>query len=195
MLLPKSSDEIEPNASQGIHLGVADAKQRDIGRAIVRISDRAMRDLRIVPGDCVSVQGSITTVAQTWTAYSEDQPEEIIRMDQFVRTNAGAAVDELVVLRKADVRDAQMVVFATERLIIDQYSVRFLKSRLSDIPLVAGDMVPRLFHGFHFTPRVAKTLPDGPVRITDASQVFFVSHEMTATPVTAAQTRRCSLFC
>ncbi|MEM4679603.1 MAG: hypothetical protein QXL98_01550, partial [Thermofilaceae archaeon] len=50
-------------------LRVAEAKQRDVGRGIVRIDRSIMLKLGIEPGDAVEITGKKTTVAIAWPAY------------------------------------------------------------------------------------------------------------------------------
>jgi len=85
-------------------LRVADARQRDVGHGKVRIDNETMQKLAITAGDFVEIHGKKMTVAVAWPAYAEDQGEEIVRMDGLIRRNAGVALNEYVVLKKADVK-------------------------------------------------------------------------------------------
>jgi transitional endoplasmic reticulum ATPase len=72
-----------------IKLKVASAYQRDVGRGIVRIDRKAMRELGVQPGDIVEIIGTKNTAAVVWPAYPEDEGLGIIRMDGTIRKNAG----------------------------------------------------------------------------------------------------------
>ena len=72
----------------------------------------------------------------------EDQGQEIVRMDGLIRKNAGVALNEYVNVRKADVKDAQGIVFAPTdvRPSVDQKFASFVKGRFMDMPFIEGDM-------------------------------------------------------
>ena len=63
-------------------------------------------------------------------------------MDGLIRRNAGVALNEYVSVRKADVKDAQAIVFAPTdvRLSVDEEFVSFVKRRFMDMPFIEGDM-------------------------------------------------------
>ena len=66
-------------------LRVAEAKQRDVGRSIVRIDGDTMKQLNIRTGDIVAITGKRTTAAISWPAFPEDKGRGIIRMDGRLR--------------------------------------------------------------------------------------------------------------
>src|SRR5512136_260877 len=99
-------------AGKDIQLRVADARQRDVGHGKVRMDNGTMQELGITAGDFVEIHGKKMTVAIAWPAYAEDQGQDIIRMDGLLRRNGGVALNEYVAVRKADVKDAQSIVFA-----------------------------------------------------------------------------------
>src|SRR3989449_9009983 len=121
---------------------VADAKQRDVGHGKVRIDNETMQTLNITAGDFIEIHGKRTTVAIAWPAYAEDQGQEIVRMDGLLRRNAGVALNEYVTIQKAEVKDAQTIVFAPTdvRLSVDEEFWGFVKRRFMDMPFMEGDM-------------------------------------------------------
>ncbi len=149
-------------------LRVGDARQRDVGRGIARIDQKAMQKLGISAGDVVEIVGKRNTAAIAWPAYSEDQDKGIIRIDGFTRKNAGVAINEYVVIRSGKVANATNVVLAPVdmRLNVDEDFTNFVKNRLMERTLVEGDttLVMMLGHAIPFT--VSKARPHGIVRIT-----------------------------
>ena len=149
-------------------LRVGDARQRDVGRGIARIDQKAMQKLGISAGDVVEIVGKRNTAAIAWPAYSEDQDRGIIRIDGFTRKNAGVAMNEYVVIRPGKVANATNVVLAPVdmRLNVDEDFTNFVKNRLMERTLVEGDttLVMMLGHAIPFT--VTKIRPHGIVRIT-----------------------------
>src|SRR3989304_9714442 len=93
-------------------LRVADARQRDVGHGKVRIDNDTMQKLGITAGDFVEIHGKKMTVAVAWPADAEDQGEAITRMDGLIRRNTGVTLNEYVVLKNADAKEAQAIGFA-----------------------------------------------------------------------------------
>jgi len=158
-------------------LRVADSRQRDVGHGKVRIDNETMQKLAITAGDFVEIHGKKMTVAVAWPAYAEDQGEEIVRMDGLIRRNAGVALNEYVVLKKADVKDAQAIIFAPTdvRLSVDEEFVSFVKRRFMDMPFVEGDMTLLSIFGSAVPLVVTRTRPHGPVKILETSHVQVLS--------------------
>ena len=156
---------------------VADARQRDVGHGKVRIDNETMQKLMITAGDFIEIHGKKMTVAVAWPAYAEDQGEEIVRMDGLIRRNAGVALNEYVVLKKADVKDAQAIIFAPTdvRLSVDEEFVSFVKRRFMDMPFVEGDMTLLSIFGSAVPLVVTRTRPHGPVKILETSHVQVLS--------------------
>ena len=164
-------------SSREASLRVADARQRDVGHGKVRIDNDTMQKLGITAGDFVEIHGKKMTVAVAWPAYAEDQGQEIIRMDGLIRRNAGVALNEYVNVKKADVKDAQAIVFAPTdvRLSVDEEFVSFVKRRFMDMPFIEGDMTLLSIFGSAVPLIVTRTRPHGPVRITETAHVQVLS--------------------
>ena len=164
-------------SSREISLRVADARQRDVGHGKVRIDNDTMQKLGITAGDFVEIHGKKMTVAVAWPAYAEDQGQESVRMDGLIRRNAGVALNEYVNIRKADVKEAEAIVFAPTdvRLSVDVEFVTFVKRRFMDIPFIEGDMTLLSIFGSTVPLIVTRTRPHGPVKITETAQVQVLS--------------------
>ena len=81
-------------------LKVAAAMPKDQGRGIVRLSSQTRRALNLRSGDYVLIKGDKETVAIAWPGLQEDEAIEMIRMDGYIRTNAGAKLGEMVDVSK-----------------------------------------------------------------------------------------------
>ncbi len=164
-------------ASREIQLRVADARQRDIGHGKVRIDNETMQKLGITAGDFVEIHGKKPTVAVAWPAYTEDQGQEIVRMDGLIRRNAGVALNEYVTIRKCEVKDAQSLVFAPTdvRLSVDEEFVSFVKRRFMDMPFMEGDMTLLSIFGSAVPLVVIRARPHGPVKITESTSIQVLS--------------------
>jgi len=154
-------------------LKVAEAKQRDAGRGKARIDDEAMRALEIVAGDIISIKGKRMTAAVAWPAYQEDQDRNVIRIDGLLRKNAGVAINEYVLVAKADDKEAASVVLAPVdmRLNVDNDFKNFVKSRLLEFPLVEGDSIFVVILGSAIPFTVVRSKPNGIVKITQSTNL------------------------
>jgi transitional endoplasmic reticulum ATPase len=151
-----------------VQLKVLDSRQTDVARGIARIDPRTMQKLGVSSGDIIEFSGKKKTSAIAWPAYSEDQDPDIMRIDGVLRKNADVSINDYVVVRKAEVKNALSIVLAPVemRLNLDEDFANFVKNRLIDRTFVEGDTtsVMMLGHSVQFT--VAKMQPQGIVKMT-----------------------------
>ena len=151
-----------------VQLRVLDSRQRDVARGIARIDESTMQKLGVSSGDVIEFSGKKKTSANAQPAYSEDQDQDIMRIDGFLRKNAGVSINDYVAVRKAEVKNAMTIALAPVNIQLknDEDFANFVKNRLMDRTFVEGDMalVMMLGHSVHFT--VAKTQPQGTVKMT-----------------------------
>ncbi|NJE85672.1 AAA family ATPase [Thermococcus sp. CX2] len=160
-----------------VKLKVASAYQRDVGRGIVRIDRKAMREIGVQPGDIIEIIGTKNTAAVVWPAYPEDEGLSIIRMDGTIRKNAGVGLGDEVTVRKAEVKEAKKVIVApTEPIRFGHDFVEWLHSRLVGRPVVRGDYIKVGILGQELTFVVTATTPAGIVQITEFTD-FTVSEK------------------
>ncbi|AFN04758.1 AAA family ATPase [Pyrococcus furiosus DSM 3638] len=168
-----------------VKLKVASAYQRDVGRGIVRIDRKTMRELGISPGDVVEIIGTKNTAAIAWPAYPEDEGLGIIRMDGTIRKNAGVGLGDEVIVRKADVKEARKVVLApTEPIRFGRDFIEWLHERLIGRPVVRGDYIKVGVLGQELTFVVTTTQPAGVVQITE-----FTDFDVSERPVKEVEKR------
>jgi AAA family ATPase, CDC48 subfamily len=93
-------------------LKVAEAfSQADVGRSIARIDPACMEKLDLLDGDMIEIEGRKLT-ATTVASSQSDIGLGIIRIDGYIRKNAGTSLGEEVMVKKAQVKEAQKVVMA-----------------------------------------------------------------------------------
>ncbi|MDO5836245.1 MAG: CDC48 family AAA ATPase [Methanobacterium sp.] len=98
--------------SEDMKLKVAEAfSQADVGRSIARIDPACMEKLDLLDGDMIEIEGRKLT-ATTVASSQSDIGLGIIRIDGYIRKNAGTSLGEEVNVRKAQVKEAQKVVLA-----------------------------------------------------------------------------------
>ncbi|ASJ13632.1 CDC48 family AAA ATPase [Thermococcus radiotolerans] len=160
-----------------VKLKVASAYQRDVGRGIVRIDRKSMRDIGVQSGDIIEIIGTKNTAAVVWPAYPEDEGLGIIRMDGTIRKNSGVGLGDEVTVRKAEVKEAKKVIVApTEPIRFGHDFVEWFHSRLVGRPVVRGDYIKVGILGQELTFVVTATTPAGIVQITEFTE-FMVSEK------------------
>jgi len=123
-------------------LQVAAARQEESGQGIARMPKSALAALGITEGDVVEIVGKRSTAARAVLAYAEDEALEVIRLDGLQRGNAEVGSGDFVIVRKAESRPAQRVVFApAQKEMRLQGPTEALKRNFFAKPLVAGDIV------------------------------------------------------
>ncbi len=163
-----------------IKLTVAEAKQRDVGRKIVRISRRAMARLGVTTGDFVEIEGPQgTTIAQVWPAYPNDEDKDIIRIDGLLRSSIGVGVGDVVTIRKVSLEPAAKIILAPiEPIRFGPDFPEYVKQLLLRKPVSRGEVVVIPIFGMALKLVVVATQPSQRVYVTEATHV-----EIRAEPV------------
>ena len=78
---------------------VAEAVQEDIGKGLVRVDFKYLKELNINPGDVIEVEGKRKTFATARISYPGDVGLNFVRMDSKIRSTAEANIKEFVALR------------------------------------------------------------------------------------------------
>ena len=125
-----------------IKLKVAEAIQDDVTKGIVRVDSGYMKQIGIRSGDIVEIQGGRKTVAIVDRAYPGDMGLNIIRMDGLIRRNGKTGIGEVVIVRKANVKEAKKIIIAPakEGIVIRANPIIF-KQGLLGRAVVKGDIV------------------------------------------------------
>ncbi|OYT62004.1 MAG: AAA family ATPase, partial [Thermofilum sp. ex4484_15] len=156
-----------------VELRVAEAKQRDVGRGIVRLDKGTMRKLGISPGDIVEIRGKKSTVAIAWPAYVEDEGKGIVRMDGLLRQNAGVSLGDLVEVRKANVRPATLITLAPaeEEIRFGEDFVDYVKRQLIGRAVAKGDTLVIPVLGMALRLVVINTRPSPLVQVVESTEI------------------------
>ncbi|MEM2024339.1 MAG: hypothetical protein QXG69_06090, partial [Candidatus Caldarchaeum sp.] len=157
-----------------LRLRVAEAKQRDVGYGIARIDRSVGAEAGLSTGDIIEIRGKKLTAATVWLGYVEDEKEkDTIRIDGHIRNNAGVSLNDYVIVRKAAVKEAQLVVLAPYNTSIkaDENFTKLVKSRLIEYPVVNRNIIPVLFFGNLFTFAVVQLRPTGIAKITPKTKL------------------------
>ena len=150
---------------------VKEAARDDAGRGIARLSIEIMRDLSLVSGDVIEIQGKRKATAIVWPGFPQDTNQGILRIDGTIRSNAGTGVDERIRIRKAEVGAAKKVVIQPTQPIRlvggEQYLSRVLRGR----SVMEGQKLRVDVIGNPITLVIAKVSPKGIAIVTDETQI------------------------
>ena len=161
------------NKSREIELKVREAERQDVGHGLVRMPRHAMEALGLSTGDVVELSGKKSTAAIVWPAYPRDEEYDIIRMDGYIRQNAGVGIGDRVKVRKTTAREAEKVVFAPRSPM--QFSPEFqslLKRRLLGRAITKHDTIYIAVFGEPFPLVVTQVYPLGVVMIGNNTKVI-----------------------
>ncbi|NOZ83065.1 MAG: AAA family ATPase [Euryarchaeota archaeon] len=124
-----------------VELKVVEAMARDVGRGIARIDPVVIEELGLSSGDVVEIRGKKRTVARVWPGYPEDRGQRIIRIDGYIRRNAGVGIDDKVKVRKVEAQPARLIKLApTEELRIVG-GEGYLRQYLENMAMTKGDVI------------------------------------------------------
>ncbi|HKK70294.1 MAG TPA: CDC48 family AAA ATPase [Candidatus Krumholzibacteria bacterium] len=191
---------MSPQQTQNaIRLKVAEMRQNDVGKGIVRLGPESMRALGLERGDVVEVEGKHLTAATVVPVEQEDVGLEIVRLDGLTRHNVGVGIGEHVEIREAEWSPAARVVVApAQKGLRVAGTGEALRPTLLHRPVLSGDLVstsvfrrPRqsvgtdgyrddFFRDFFESPAfglmeirltVVSTKPRGVVRVTPETEI------------------------
>ena len=150
---------------------VKEAAHDDAGRGIARVSIEVMKNLGLVSGDVIEIQGKKKAAAIIWPGFAQDTGSAILRIDGNVRGNAGTGIDEKVRICKSDAEYAKKIVVQPTQPIRlvggEQYLLRVLRGR----PVIEGQAVRVDVIGNSITLVIAKVVPKGMVIVTDDTEI------------------------
>ena len=183
-------------------LTVAKAYPNDAGRGIARLDPHTLMVLQLVPGDIIEIEGKKSTSAKVWRADRNDWEQNIIRIDGFIRQNAGVGIGDTIKIRKADVNAAEKVVLAPPEGSPIEFKgniEEMVKRQIMKRPISKGDIIPvmsTMAHPFfgrvptgQAIPLIAiEAEPGGVVVITEKTEIKLrekpVVLEVTGTGIT-----------
>ncbi|RZN62790.1 MAG: AAA family ATPase [Methanonatronarchaeia archaeon] len=148
--------------TEKIKLRVAEAKHRDAGRGIARISSSIMQRLNLTSGDIVSIKGDSIATAVVWPGYPDDS-DSIIRIDGNIRNNANTSIGETVSVGKIEAEKAKKVVLAPTESMRVKVSSGGIRKILEGRPISKGQKIRIEFFGRPIHYQITSTTPTGTV--------------------------------
>ncbi len=165
-----------------IQLTVVKAYPKDAGRGMARLDPYVLQTLQLSPGDIIEIEGRRVTGAKVWRADRQDWGQETIRIDSYVRQNAGSGIGERVKIRRVPVKDAERVVFAPPQGSEVQFgsdAETIVKQQTFKRPILLGDIIPILttpspFGGQMLPLIVTETIPEGMVLVDKQTEIVLL---------------------
>ncbi|AAM06890.1 TPA: CDC48 family AAA ATPase [Methanosarcina acetivorans] len=133
-----------------IQLKVEKAYPIDLGRGIIRLDPAALLKLQLSPGDIVEIRGKKKTTAKVWRADRQDWEQGIVRIDNFIRQNAGVSIGEKVTIKKVEAPEAKKLILALPEsmtqggpeLQFGEHANEIIKRHILKRPVFKGDIIP-----------------------------------------------------
>jgi transitional endoplasmic reticulum ATPase len=133
-----------------IQLKVEKAYPIDLGRGIIRLDHTTLLKLQLSPGDIVEIRGKKKTTAKVWRADRQDWDQGLVRIDNFIRQNAGVSIGEKVTIRKVEAPEAKKLVLALPEsmtqggpeLQFGEHANEIIKRHILKRPVFRGDIIP-----------------------------------------------------
>jgi len=153
-------------AESSVQVRVEGARKRDAGRGIARLPRGVQRELGVLSGDPVVIDGDGLTVAKVWPG---DDDGAVVRIDADTRASIGANIGDRVRVRTASVEDAAAVRLQPADAHTDGAATpEVIGRKLVDRLVRAGKRIRVEGYGAYV---VTGTDPAGSVRITEATDV------------------------
>jgi len=95
-----------------------------------------------LPGDVVEISGKRRTVALVWPGYAEDYGKGLIRIDGYIRNNAGVSIDEKVTVMKIEAKKAVKVTLTPTEPLRIMGAEEYLRHLLEGRVVTRGDLIP-----------------------------------------------------
>ncbi len=126
-----------------ISLRVQKAKERDIGKNIIRIDPKTMEELGIKTGDVIAIKGKKESAGIAWPSYPQDQGLGIVRFDSRLRKNTGTSIDDTIEIEKINASTAQNVVLSPVSMKFkpNPKFETFVRRKLINLPVTLDDII------------------------------------------------------
>ena len=166
-----------------VELKVAEARQRDVGRGIVRLDEKSRTTLDVSTGDFVEIEGKQRALGIVWPAYPEDEGLGLVRIDGTLRQNAGLTLGDVMVVRRAKVEPASEVILSPTELIRTSPEFGdYVKYEILGRPLSRGNIIHLPILGRALRLVVTRVAPATTVVVTENTNV-----KITTEPVSEGE--------
>lgn len=157
---------VAESAGGALQLRVSEALSKDVGRGFARLGPEDLARLHATTGDILEVNGKRRTFCRAMIAYKPERGQSRVQLDGITRGNAGAGLDDLVAVRRAECPPAQQVVLAPLDATPSDRDLRYVGGLLDGLPVTEGDRIRAALFGSHAAGfKVLKASPASPALI------------------------------
>ena len=157
-----------------VSLKVAETNPKFVGRGMALVDPKVMEEMNLSTGDVLEISGKKKSYVLLWSSQRDDQGKKLIRIDGYTRNNIGVGIDDIVSVRKVNVKKAEQVILApTEELNIvglEDYLPELLEGRV----VTRGDMIPLNIMGRRIGFAVTSTSPTDAASLIDSNTEFII---------------------
>ena len=160
-----------------LQMRIGESKHRDVGKKRARIGPDAMDFLKVTPGDVIEISCSKSSCAVVWPADEDEKHSDVIRIDGQTRKNVGAALNDIVKIKKVSTKVAKTVVLIpiSDSVTVDKEFTDFVKNRLKGLPLSHGDEISVMILGNSMDFKINKISPKNVVKIDRSTNLNILS--------------------
>jgi transitional endoplasmic reticulum ATPase len=162
------------NNNNKVSLKVAETNPKFVGRGMALVDPKVMEEMDLSTGDVIEISGKKKSYVLLWSSQRDDQGKKLIRIDGYTRNNIGVGIDDIVSVRKVNVKKAEQVLLApTEELNIvglEDYLPELLEGRV----VTRGDMIPLNIMGRRIGFAVTSTSPTDAASLIDSNTEFII---------------------
>ena len=162
------------NNDNKVSLRVAETNPKFVGRGMALLDPKIMEEMDLSTGDVIEVSGKKKSYVLLWSSQRDDHGKRLIRIDGYTRNNIGVGIDDMVGVRKVNVKKAEQVILApTEELNIvglEDYLPELLEGRV----VTRGDIIPLNIMGRRIGFAVTSTSPTDTASLIDSNTEFII---------------------
>ncbi|MEM7622235.1 MAG: CDC48 family AAA ATPase [Planctomycetota bacterium] len=126
---------------------VAEAQKRDAGRGIVRLDPGDMTAMGATIGSFVRITGKRSTLCKAMPQFKEQRGQGRVQLDGVARENAGAGIDDPVVVEQASPPTAASVTIAPRNVRVTDRDLAYIGGLLDGLAVRKGDAVRATLFG------------------------------------------------
>jgi transitional endoplasmic reticulum ATPase len=168
------SNNNNDNNDNKVSLRVAETNPKFVGRGMALVDPKVMEQMDLSTGDVIEVSGKKKSYVLLWSSQRDDYGKKLIRIDGYTRNNIGVGIDDMVNVRKVNVKKAEQVILApTEELNIvglEDYLPELLEGRV----VTRGDIIPLNIMGRRIGFAVTSTSPTDAASLIDSNITEFI---------------------
>ena len=157
-----------------VSLKVAETNPKFVSRGMALVDPKVMEEMDLSTGDVLEISGKKKSYVLLWSSQRDDQGKKLIRIDGYTRNNIGVGIDDIVSVRKVNVKkDEQVILAPTEELNIvglEDYLPELLEGRV----VTRGDMIPLNIMGRRIGFAVTSTSPTDTASLIDSNTEFVI---------------------